>query len=223
MRFLVRIACILAALPVLPVAGTALFGRMGAVAGVVLSLLWLLYLWLWLPRLAHSAFEAGKISTALRRYLWLQRLAPSAVRERAALLSRAGCLVAANRLDAASQLLGSVDAESLGTAERAAWLNNRACVQLANGGDVHAALVFADEAGALRPDVPALQHTRAMALIGVGRVDEAITVLDAMRAAGELSPRLEADRCRELARAWTTKGETAYADDYRMRAEAFSR
>lgn len=223
MRFLLRIACIVAVLLALPMAATTLFGRMGAVAGVVLSLLWLLYLWLWLPRLAHAAFEAGKIPVALRRYRWLQRLAPTAVRERAALLSRTGCLVAANQLEAAEALLSTLDGGSLGTAERAAWLNNRACARLASGGDAQAALTLADEASALRPDVPALQHTRATALLGVGRVDEAIAVLDAMRAAGELSPRLEADRCRELARAWTTKGETAYADDYRLRAEAFSR
>ena len=107
--------------------------------------------------------------------------------------------------------------------ERAVWLNNRACAQLAAGQDPAAALALADEAGALRPDVPALQHTRAMALIAVGRIDDAIAILDGMRAGGELPPRLEADRCRELARAWTHKGEAAYAEDYRIRAEAYSR
>jgi hypothetical protein len=75
----------------------------------------------------------------------------------------------------------------------------------------------------LRPDVPALQHTRAMALIAVGRIDDAIGILDGMRTGGELPARLEADRCRELSRAWAQKGETAYAEDYRQRAEAFSR
>jgi predicted Zn-dependent protease len=100
------------------------------------------------------------------------------------------------------------------------WLNNRACAALAAGGDAHAALALVEEASALRPDVPALQHTRGMALLAVGRIDDAIAVLDGMRAGGELPPRLESERCRDLAKAWAAKGEAAYADDYRMRAEA---
>jgi predicted Zn-dependent protease len=223
MRFLLRIACILAVLLALPVIGATLLGRGGAIGGVVLSLLFLLYLWLWLPRLAHAAFQAGKFTIAARRYLWLQRAAHNAPRERLALLSRVGCAVSSGDLDRAEQLSSTFDSTQLAAAERAVWLNNRACAQLAANRDPAAALALADEAGALRPDVPALQHTRAMALLAVGRVDDAIAVLDSMRTGGELPPRLEAERCRELARAWTQKGEAAYADDYRLRAEAFSR
>lgn len=223
MRFLVRIACIVAVLLALPLAGVTVLGRAGAVAGVVLSLLSLLMLWLWLPRLAHAAFERGKLAVAARRYRWLERLAPSAGRERAARLSRAGCSVAAGELERADALHAGFDPARLAVAERAVWLNNRACAQLAGDGDAVGALALADEAGALRPDVPALQHTRAMALLAVGRIDDAIAVLDGMRTGGELPPRLEAERCRELARAWTLKGETAYADDYRRRADAFAR
>jgi hypothetical protein len=223
MRFLVRIACILAVLMALPVLGASLLGRAGAIAGVALSLLSLLYLWLWLPRLAHAAFEAGRFPAAARRYLWLQRLAHSAPRERVAVLSRVGCAVSTGDLERAEQLSSAIDSGQLAAAERAVWLNNRACAQLAANQDPAAALALADEAGALRPDVPALQHTRAVALIAVGRIDDAIGVLDGMRAGGELPPRLEAERCRDLSRAWSQKGETAYADDYRLRAEAFSR
>jgi predicted Zn-dependent protease len=223
MRFLLRIACIVAVLLALPVLGATLLGRAGAIAGVVLSLLSLLYLWLWLPRLAHAAFEAGKFTVAARRYLWLQRVAHSAPRERVALLSRVGCAVSSGDLERAERLSAAFDPTQLAAAERAVWLNNRACAQLAANQDPTRALALADEAGALRPDVPALQHTRAMALIAVGRIDDAIAVLDGMRTGGELPPRLEAERCRELARAWTQKGESAYADDYRQRAEAFSR
>jgi predicted Zn-dependent protease len=222
MRYLLRALGILVAVVALPVFGVA-FGRAGALAGAGLSVLALLWLWLWLPRLAHDAFEAGKYRVAARRYRWLQWVATSRVRERAAWLSRAACAVADGDLDVAEPMLAAIDVSTLAAAERAVWLNNRACAQLAAHQDAVAALALADEATGLRPDVPALQHTRAMALIGVGRIDEAIAILDGMRTGGELPPRLEADRCRELARAWERKGETAYAEDYRLRAEAFSR
>ena len=103
------------------------------------------------------------------------------------------------------------------------WLNNRACAALDAGRDPAAALAVADEAIGLRPDVPAIQHTRARALLAVGRLDDAIAVLDAMRAGGELAPQLEAERCRELATAWDRKGQADYASDYRARARLVAR
>lgn len=223
MRFVLRIACIVAILLVVPVVTTAVIGRGGGLVGVSLAVLLLLYIWLWLPRLAHDAFEAGKYPVAARRYRWLEWLAASASRERGARLSRAACAISTGDLAPAEAMLASFDAATLGAAERAVWLNNRACAHLAAKRDGATALALADEAAALRPDVPALQHTRAMALLAVGRTDDAITVLDNMRTAGELPRKLESDRCRELARAWQDKGEAAYAEDYRLRAEAYSR
>jgi hypothetical protein len=35
---------------------------------------------------------------------------------------------------------------------------------------------------------------------------------------GDLPPQLEAERCRDLARAWEAKGHAEYAADYRARA-----
>lgn len=140
-----------------------------------------------------------------------------------AVLSRAGCDVAAGRLAAAERLLAGFDGSGLDPAERVIWLNNRACLVLAAGGDPRAALELADQAARLRPDVPAVQHTRAAALIALGRVDDAIGVLEAMRAGGELSPVLEAMRCRELATAWDGKGQPDYAADYRDRARRVAR
>jgi predicted Zn-dependent protease len=173
----------------------------------------------WLPRSAHAAFEAGQFAGATRRYWLIGRIAVSARRERGALLSRAGCAVATSRFDDAERLLGRVDAAVLDAAERAVWLNNRAYAALRRGDDARAALALVDEATVLRPDVPAIQHTRGLALLAVGRIDDAIAVLDSMRSAGELPPRLEAARCRELATAWDAKGEAAYAEDYRIRAQ----
>lgn len=223
MRFVARIlACAIAVL-LLPVAGGSLGGRAGALAGAGVAVLVVMWLWLWLPRSAHSAFEAGKYAASQRRYRLLGMVATTAARERAALLSRAGCLVAEAQLAAAERLLAAIGADQLAGAERAVWLNNRACAALAAGSDPQAALALVDEASALRPDVPALQHTRGMALLAVGRIDDAIAVLDGMRTGGELPARLEAERCRDLAKAWSQKGEAAYAEDYRLRANALAR
>lgn len=178
---------------------------------------------LWLPRVAHSAFLRGRYRSAARRYRLIAALAFTASRERAAILSRAGCALAAGRLDDAERLLGRFDGAALAPAERVTWLNNRAWVTLEAGRDPHAALALVEQAVALRPDVPAVQHTRATALIALGRFDDAIGVLEAMRVGGELTPSLEAIRCRELARAWEHKGQIDYAADYRDRARLVAR
>lgn len=221
MRFAVRILAWVTGALALPVAFGGMAGQVGALVGAAGSVVGTLWLWLWLPRSAHAAFEAGRFARAARRYRVLGWLAGTAARERSALLSRTGCSVGLGEIERADALLAAIDGERLDASERAVWLNNRACAVLER--DAQAALVLVDEASALRPDVPALQHTRGMALLAVGRVDDAIAVLDGMRAGGELHPRLEADRCRDLARAWTQKGETAYAEDYRQRAAAHAR
>jgi predicted Zn-dependent protease len=197
------------------------FGGAGIALGVALVLALWVWQWLWLPRAASSSFAAGRHASAARRYRLAGVLAAAPQRRRAALLSRIACHVAAGEDAIARRLMASIASDALDVAERAVWVNNTACLALARG-EATAALALADEATALRPDVPALQHTRGMALLAVGRVDDAIAVLDQMRAGGELAARLEAERCRDLARAWTQKGEAAYAEDYRLRAEALS-
>ena len=221
MRFAVRILTWLTAALALPVVLGGMAGQVGALVGAAGAVVGTLWLWLWLPRSAHAAFEAGRFERAARRYRVLGWIATRAARERSALLSRTGCSVALGERERAEAQLAAIDGERLDASERAVWLNNRACAALER--DPQAALALVDEASALRPDVPALQHTRGMALLAVGRVDDAIAVLDGMRAAGELPARLEADRCRDLSKAWEQKGEAAYAEDYRQRAAAHAR
>ena len=199
------------------------FGRPWIPIGVGLAVLATLGLALWLPRAAHGAFEGARYASAARRYHLIAATAWSPARERAAVLSRAGCDIAAGRLAAAEHILAGFDGSTLDSAERVTWLNNRACAALEAGHDPHAALALVEAAVALRPDVPAVQHTRATALVALGRFDEAIGILDAMRAGGELAPALEALRCRELARAWEHKGQPDYAADYRERARLVAR
>jgi predicted Zn-dependent protease len=206
-----------------PVVCNAALGPRGVAIGIGVALLATAGLVIWLPRAAHAAFQAARFSRAARRYRVIGASAFSAHRERAAWLSRAGCALASGDHATAERLLGWLDSATLVGAERVTWLNNRACLALEAGHDPVAALALADDALALRPDVPAVLHTRASALLALGRVDEAITMLEAMRAGGELVPALEAVRCRELARAWEHKGQLDYAADYRDRARRVAR
>ncbi len=201
----------------------AMFGPQWIAVGVGVALLATAWLLLWLPRAAHAAFRAGRFPLAGRRYGLLVVLAFTGPRARAALLSRAACEVARGRAARAVAHLAEVDTSALAVSERVVWLNNRACAALDAREDPRPALALVEEAVGLRPDVPAVQHTRAQALLAVGRVDDAITVLDAMRTGGELTPWLEAERCRDLATAWERKGQADYADDYRDRARLVAR
>lgn len=202
----------------MPFALAASLGRRGAWLGVGLALLANLWVVLWLPRSAHRAFEVGRFKRAGRRYRIVGLCSFTTTRERAATLSRAGCRIAAGELAAGEAILSAIDPAALDTSERVVWLNNRACALLDARGDTERVLELVEEATRLRPDVPAVQHTRARALLAIGRIDDAIGVLDSMRAGGELPPRLEAERCQELALAWERKGQDDYADDYRNRA-----
>ncbi len=202
----------------------SLFGPRWVAIGVIVALVATVWLLFWLPRSAHGAFENARFPRASRRYRLLGLFAFTHARARSALLSRAGCEIALGRFERAKALLGAWDVEKLEPAERAVWLNNRACLLLdGDAPDAPAALELVDSAIELRPDVPAIQHTRGRALLGVGRIDDAIAVLDAMRTAGELAPHLEAERCRDLAIAWEKKGQGDYADDYRARAQLVAR
>lgn len=198
-------------------------GRRWVLIGAAAAVIATVWLVVWLPRAAHGAFEAARYAGAARRYRLIALGAFTSARERAAILSRAGCALAMGQPAVAERFLAGFDEATLDTAERVTWLNNRACLALEAGGDPGAALALVEHALSLRPDLPAVQHTRASALIATGRYDEAIGVLEGMRHGGELPPALEAARCRELARAWAHKGQPDYADDYRERARLVAR
>ena len=166
MRFALHRLGIATACCALAIAGALIAGRLGGLLGGGLGGGFALWVWLILPRTAHAAFESGNYAVASRRYRLLEALAGSERRARASLLSRAACRVALGDGVAAEALLAGLDVHALEAAERTVLLNNRACARLA-GGDPLAALAFVDEAAALRPDVPSVQHTRGRALLEV--------------------------------------------------------
>ena len=79
-----------------------------------------------------------------------------------------------------------------------------------------------DCSGRLRPGVAGFRHARGVALLALGRVDEAIRDLDAVWEAlegADAPPLLEAERCFDLGTAWRRKGARDYARDYFERAQ----
>src|SRR5262249_31423993 len=90
---------------------------------------------------------------------------------------------------------------------------NRAYAHARAASDAARALAEADEAVRLRPDVPGFRHTRAVALLAVGRLDDAIVELEDVwnQLDEEAPPPLEAGRCYRLRRAGRRRGGTAPA------------
>jgi tetratricopeptide (TPR) repeat protein len=190
------------------VAGAALFGVLGLVLLV-------------LPRTAHRAFRRGAFGRAGLLYGLLARVRIDGAARAALRLSIAASLLGRERHRDGLALLERIDPAALGESARAAWHNNRAYALARSDGDPAQALVDSDAAIVLRPDLSGFRHTRGLALLGLGRVDEAIRELDAVwyRGGGEdTPPLLEAERCYDMGLAWSRKGERDHAADYFERA-----
>lgn len=217
-----RLAAWLGALLCGGVVGAAA-GRLGVALGVMGVLAAFGVVHVVLPRAAHGRFTRGRPRAARWRYALLRRLVLTPRGARRARLSCVACDLAAGAYAAAAAGLAALPEASLDVDERATWLGNRAYLALRDPAAVAergGALAWADAAMALRPDVLALGHTRALALAHLGRSAEAIAALEALWSTSPLPPLLEAERCWDLAALWAARGEHAYADDYRARAHA---
>lgn len=216
-RWLLRFAT-LAALCFAAGVASALAGPAAAVlvfagGGLLLQLVRLA-----LPAAAHGAFQRGELASAKRRYRWIARTAWLPRRRLYAELSLAAVALADGAYARAQAALDDVDGAALDLSARAAWLNNRAYALLRQGQDLDLAFRLSAAAMELRPDVPGIRHTHGLALLARGQLDAAIAALDELHHLGELPPALEAERCADLARAWSDKGEQDYAAEYRGRA-----
>lgn len=220
LRLLRKIAIALAVLATMAAAGALLGARAALVVGVAL-LAGSLLVGTVLPRMAHRAFRRGAFTRAavLYRVLRFLRLGRDV---RASLeVSTAACMLGRERYRDGLALLSRVDPEVLGESARAAWHNNRSYALARSGGDAAAALADIDHAIALRPDLSGFRHTRGLALLALGRLDEAIRELDQVwlrQTAEAEQPLLESERCYDLGLAWARKGERDYAADYFERA-----
>lgn len=203
------------------VLGAAQFGAGPAAAAGGVCAAVLIAAWWWLPRAAHKRFGKGEYGRAALYYSVLRRCRFDPTARASIEVSLAACALARNDWGAALQILGTLEPSALSDSARAAWLNNRAYALARSGDDLAAALACSEEAIALRPDVAGFRHTRGVALLGLGRTDEAIRELDSLwkeLAGEEVRPLLEAERCYDLGVAWRKKGESDYAKDYFERA-----
>jgi tetratricopeptide (TPR) repeat protein len=215
LRFLRRTAVLSAAVAVLsavrftagPRAALVTAATLLVTAGVV---------WIILPRAAHRAFLRGSFRRAAALYALLAILRIDRAARAALRVSVAACLLGRERHRDGLAHLDRIDPTKLAESARAAWHNNRAYALARSGGDPAQALVDSDAAIALRPDLSGFRHTRGLALLAQGRIDEAIRELDEVwqRTTETTSPLLEAERCYDIAQAWQRKGEQDYAADY---------
>jgi tetratricopeptide (TPR) repeat protein len=215
-----KIAALAVAVVVAWLAGAVLGPRAAVAAGAALVLGSGL-VWVVLPRLAHRSFRGGAFTRASVAYRVLRLVRLDAGARASLEVSVAACMLGAERYVDGLRLLGRIDPARLGESSRAAWLNDRSYALARSGGDAAQALADIDEAIALRPDLDGFRHTRGLALLQLGRVDEAIRELEEVWRRGQAEdapPLLEAERCYDLGRAWTLRGEPDYAGDYFERA-----
>lgn len=205
------------------IAAAAVGGNLGgALALALAALVAAVVRWLF-PRFAHAMFRAGRMDEARRYYRVLAAVAWRRDRRAAARVSIAATYLGDADYARGQAALATVDPARLDASTRAGWLNNRAYAALragAAGEAAQAALTDVRAALALVADVPAVLHTEGLALAACGELDAAIAAWEALWERGELSARLDAERCDDLAAAWDRRGEPAYAADYRRRALA---
>jgi tetratricopeptide (TPR) repeat protein len=222
-RLLRALLLVLVGATVVIVAGQV--SRFAGLVAFVTVTVGILALFIVLPRAAHDAFESGRFVRASRLYR-IMRLYVLDPGVRAAIdVSLAGCRLAAADWAGALRGLEHVDPERLAPSARAAFYNNRAYAHARGKLDAGAALADIEHAMRLRPDVPGFRHTRGLALMACGRLDEAIGELDGMwrRMGAEDAPALlEAERCYDLGMAWMLKNETDYARDYFQRVRTIA-
>jgi tetratricopeptide (TPR) repeat protein len=190
-----------------------------SVAGGVVLLGWLAGARLVVPRLAHAAFRRRRARAARRWYRVLAAVSPAG--RDAARVSLAGSFLLEGAWDHALRGLRAIDAAGLSAGLRAAWLNNVAYALVRGGaGSPGESLALCDEALALRAGVPGILHTRGLALLQDGRLEEAIRAFEDAWQAGDSDLDFEAERCHDLSVAWARQGHADYAADYRVRAVA---
>lgn len=193
------------------------------------SVAWLLLIsvvGLWLARIARrimvssatKALARGEFRKARHRYLFLRITAiPRAVRL-ACNLSLAACDAAGERVEECLERLDRSEVPDAEQSLEAVALNLRAYCYARTRQRLSEALELSQHCVAMRPHVAGFRHTRGLLLLELGRYEEAIRDLEATWGEGQGTALFESERCFDLGRLWSLRGQDDYARDYFARA-----
>lgn len=168
-------------------------------------------------RLATRALGLGQVKRAQRLYrvLWLTSL--DGTERSACRLSLAACAASQGNYDLALRRVAQ-NRQDLDEALLAVSLNLQAYCLGREKRDMQKALQMAEQAIDMRPQVAGFRHTRGMLLLDLGRLDESGRELEATWSESDGNELLEAERCFDLGRLWSARGQSEYAMDYFERA-----
>lgn len=167
---------------------------------------------------ATGALARGDSKRARRLYWVLWVTAIQRPIRLACKLSLAACLAADERYEECLRRLDTCEVPSTEASLQAVALNLRAYCLARSGQRLEDALRLAQECVALRAHVHGFRHTRGLLLLELGRYDEAIRDLEAIWSQDQGSALFESERCFDLGRLWSRRGQDEYARDYFARA-----
>tara|TARA_R110002096_G_scaffold299503_6_gene494243 strand:+ start:168640 stop:169407 length:768 start_codon:yes stop_codon:yes gene_type:complete len=167
---------------------------------------------------ATSALARGECKKARRRYSLVLFTALSRTIRLSCRLSLAACDAADARFEACLRRLDRVSIPATETSLSAVALNLRAYCLARSGKELERALILSKECVEMRPHVPGFRHTRGLLLLELGRYEESIRDLEATWDEGQGSALFESERCFDLGRLWSMRGQEDYARDYYARA-----
>ena len=170
-----------------------------------------------MAKLATRALSRGDSKRARRLYVFLGWTSLSSTARQACQLSLAACAASEGRYELALNKLARIESPLEGSL-LAVSLNLRAYCLARDTQEFNRALALSEEAVSLRPQVPGFRHTRGLILLELSRWDEALRDLEATWTEGPGDPLLESERCFDLGRLWSARGQRDYASDYFERA-----
>lgn len=173
---------------------------------------------LFTPLRVFRDFRAGRFRSSARGTRFLLHLTWRPAKKAALRLNQAACHLALGDYETGGAMLQKVDKTVLSGELRSVWDNNYAYFLLGVENDPKEALKICDNALASTASNPAFHGTRGLALLTLGRLDDAIAELCRSMEIGSLGPAGLAETYFYLGRAWEQKGERAYARDHFLKA-----
>ncbi len=167
---------------------------------------------------ATGALARGDVSRARLRYRLVAWTAVSSVVRLSCRLSLAACSAAEEKF---ARCLGRLEGLEVPEEEKALAAvaeNLRAYCFAREGVKLEEALGLASHCVAQLPQVQGFRHTRGLVLLELGRYDEAIRDFESSWQSKGGAALFESERCFDLGRLWTLRGQADYAKDYFARA-----